>query len=281
MPPAEVVTAIAPPARQTKSAECAPTTSRRRLTSRPPAAGTVRRPSRGPRPRRTPRRAGGRPRARARPRPRGSPGCRSRWRSSCAPSVARTPSKTCSKVVLPLCGVLRQRSSRQPFCGEGDLLLDREVLRRELGMRDDDRLHSLLERPVDDREDVLAAEVSGGEDQPVARDRPEHRPRLREQRAVLRPHEHGLDRETEAAQLVLELGPERHLVAGLRLGPARRLCRRVDRRQPDDLRALARRDLDRKRVHPADRPVQRDRPDRTHARARARRRLCARSAVEV
>jgi hypothetical protein len=146
--------------------------------------------------------------------------------------------------------------------GEGDLLLDREVLGRELGVRDRDRPDALLECAVHDREDVLPAEVTCGEDHAVAGNRPEDRARLRQQRAVLVADRHRLDREPEAAQLVLELRPERHLVTGLRLGASGGLGGRVDRRQPDDPRALARRDLDRKWVHPADSPVQRDRPNR-------------------
>ena len=49
-----VVTAIAPPARQTKSAECAPITSSLRLTRLRPGVATARRSSRAPRPRRSP-----------------------------------------------------------------------------------------------------------------------------------------------------------------------------------------------------------------------------------
>src|SRR5581483_9973468 len=103
------------------------------------------------------------------------------------------------------------------FVRERDLLLDREVLRRKLRVRDDDRPHALLERAVDDGEDVLAAEVARREDQPVAGDRPQDGAGFREQLAVLAAHDHRLDREAEAAQLVLELRPERYLVARLRL----------------------------------------------------------------
>ena len=46
-------------------------------------------------------------------------------------------------------------------------------------MRDDDVSNALLERALDDREGVVTAEVSRREDQPVARDRPEHVARLR------------------------------------------------------------------------------------------------------
>ena len=224
MPPAEVVTAIAPPARQTKSAECAPTTSMRRLTSRPASRRdcptTISWISSSPNP--APSRWSAQSASPSSTS--GYPGCRSRWRESVRPSVARTPSKTCSKVVLPLCGVLRQRSSRQPFSARATCSSIERFCAGNSGC-----VTTIVSTPsssgaVDDREDVLAAEVPGGEDQPVARDRAEHRPRLREQRAVVAARPHGLDRETEAAQLVLELGPERHLrrPASARSGPPSR-----------------------------------------------------------
>ena len=64
----------------------------------------------------------------------------------------------------------------------------------------------------------------------------------------------------------------RHRVrrAAARCGLAR-LGGRVDGRHPDDARALARGDLDRERVHAADRPVQRQRPERRARRGTARR----------
>ena len=147
-------------------------------------------------------------------------------------------------------------------------------------MGHDDLVDAFLERAVDHGERVVPGEVSGGEDQVVPCDRAEHVARLRQEAAVGRRHVHGLDAEAELAELVLEAGPLRHLVAGLRLRTARRLRRRVDGRHPDDPRALARGDLDRERVHPADGPVERQRPDDLEAGDGAET-ICARSAVEV
>ena len=128
-------------------------------------------------------------------------------------------------------------------------------------MGDDDLGDAFLERTVDHRERVVPGEVSGRQDQIVPRDRAEHVAGLRQEATVGRRHVHRLDAETELAQLVLEAGPLRHLVARLRLRTARRLRRGVDGRHPHDARALAGRDLDRERVHPADCPVERQRPD--------------------
>ena len=100
--------------------------------------------------------------------------------------TARTPSKTCSHVVLPLNGVRQAALEQAAALGELDLILDREVLAGELRMRDDDLCDALLERPVDDRERVVAGEVARREDQPVARDRAEHVARLRQKLPVLR-----------------------------------------------------------------------------------------------
>ena len=166
--------------------------------------------------------------------------------------------------------------------GERDLVLDREVLARELGVRDDDVARRPPRTPRRRRRTCRR-----GRGAPVARISP--------WRAIARSTSRvsgssrpsasvtctGSMLEPEPAQLVLEARPQRHLVAGLRLRAAGRLGRRVDGRHPDDPRALARRDLDRERVHPADRLVQGDRPDRLARRARARETICARSAVDV
>mgnify|MGYP003693710549 CR=1 FL=1 len=192
-------------------------------------------------------------------------------------------SKTCSHVVLPLCGVVRQRSSRHAASGERDLVLDREVLAGELRVRDhDDLVDAFLERAVDDGEGVVAAEVSGGEDQTVPGDRAEHVAGLRQERppapVTVAPARLPSPR---LAELVLEAGPLRDLVARLRLRTARGLRRRVDGRHPDDACALAGGDLDRERVHPADGLVERDRPDRPATPGTTAETTCARSAVEV
>ena len=108
--------------------------------------------------------------------------------------------------------------------------------------------------------DLGAAEVPGREHEVVARDDLEH---LRE--PVLR-QLHRRARDAGRGELVLDLAPDR-LLRGL--GPVlARLVLGVDRRQPDDPRAFARRDLDRLRVQPADAGVERDRAERVDARHR-------------
>ena len=85
------------------------------------------------------------------------------------------------------------------------------------------------------------------------------------------------------AQVVLERGPHRHLVARLGLGAAGRLVHRVHRRHPHDARSLARGDLDGECVHPTDGPVEGDRAqhrdpgdDAPHDRGALRRRRVVR-----
>ena len=83
-------------------------------------------------------------------------------------------------------------------------------------------------------------------------------------------HVHRVDAQPEAPELVLEPRPLGNLVPVLRLGPAGRLRGRVDRRHPDDPRALARGDLDRESVHAADGPVEGQRADDPHLREERR-----------
>ena len=273
MPPPAVVTAIAPPARQTKSAECAPITSSRLAST----------PDQPPRPldhhrpdlvlARSPRRAARPPRSRARPRPADSPGCRSRWRRSCARSRPRArPSKTCSYVVLPLYGVVRQRSIRQPLSASATWSSIEKFWHVNSGCVITTVFTPAANAPsttanVSSRPRCAVARIRSWRAIVSSTSRVSGRSSPPSSRDLDR-----LDREAEPAQLVLELRPLRHLVAGLRLGAAGRLRRRVDRRHPDDARAFAGGDLDRERVHPADRPVQRDRPDRPHPGHGARRR---------
>jgi len=108
---------------------------------------------------------------------------------------------------------------------ERDLVLDREPLRRELRMRDDDVLDALLERRVDDGERVVAGEVRRREHQTVSRDGAQDVPRLGKQPPGVVGDVDRLDAEAEAAKLVLELRPLRHVVARLRLRAARGLRR--------------------------------------------------------
>ena len=80
-------------------------------------------------------------------------------------------------------------------------------------MRDHDLPHALLERRVDDGEDLVAREVAGGEHEAVPRDRAEHRPRLGQHGAVGVDDRHRLELEPRRAQLALQLHPDRHLRA--------------------------------------------------------------------
>ena len=177
-PPLDVATAIAPPARQTKSAECAPITSSFLLmrTRQPPrlphdhlahlvlveppveqAVGPEREPVLD-------------------------------GRIVRVSAVAREERALDADRPHAVEDVLPRRLAAEgsgqaaldeaATRGERPLVVDREVLTRELRVRDDDVRDALLERPVDDRERVVASEVARGEDQVVARDRPQHVSRL-------------------------------------------------------------------------------------------------------
>ena len=137
--------------------------------------------------------------------------------------------------------------------GELALLVDRNALRRIVRMRHDHVLDAGSERRVDGAVDLRAAEVSRREHDVVARDDVEH---LREA-AV---HQlHGLASHAGGDELLLNRPPHRLL---RRLGAVlARLVLGVDRRQPDDPRTAAGRDLDRLRVEPADARVERDRAE--------------------
>ena len=155
--------------------------------------------------------------------------------------------------------------------GKRDLVLDVEVGRGELGMRDDDVTDAHLARRVDDREDLVAGEMSGRQDETVAGDHSEHGEELRQQ--VSCGVEHGDRRrlETLVAKLGLDAHPQRRRRAfGVDAVACARLADGVHGRQPDDPRPLPRGDLDRERVEAADRRVQRQRPDDVHARHRPR-----------
>ena len=176
--------------------------------------------------------------------------------------------------VLPV-GLPAQRRAQAalqeaPALRESALIVEREVLTRELRVRDDDVRDALLERAVDDRERVVASEVARGEDQVVACDRPQHVSRLGQEPSVGIGDVHGVDAQSEAPKLVLEPRPLGNLVPVLRLGPPGRLRGRVDRRHPDDPGALARGDLDGEGVHAAHGPVEGQSADDLHLRDESR-----------
>ena len=108
--------------------------------------------------------------------------------------------------VLPgdLAGVGRREAALEQGAalGEVGLLLERQVLRRELGVGDDDVPHARGERGVDDREDLVAGEVAGGEHQLVAGRDLEDAAHGRQQLAVGVDHRHRLrlDRRLRAAE---------------------------------------------------------------------------------
>ena len=80
-----------------------------------------------------------------------------------------------------------------------------------------------LERRVDDREDLVAAEMAGREQHPVAGDHREHLAQLGQHGAVVVDDRHGRDLDPLLAQLELELDPHRHL--GARRAPRARATR--------------------------------------------------------
>jgi hypothetical protein len=104
--------------------------------------------------------------------------------------------------------------------------------------------------------------MSGGEHQAVLGDYLEHEARLGGQLAVLAQRRHGLALDPAPGELRLHLGPDREVGAGRLEREVVALGLGVGGGHPDDAGALARGDLDRERVHPPDRPVEDDRPER-------------------
>ena len=185
-----------------------------------------------------------------------------------------------------LAGVRRREAALEQGAARGErgLVVDRQALRREVGMRDHDLAHALLERRVDDGEDLVAREVAGREHEAVPRDRAEHGPRLGQHGAVGVDDRHRLELEARRAQLALQLHPDRDPRPRRELRLLAALVDGVDRREPDGARALARGDLDRDGVHPADGAVERDRPEHLDAgngRAHDRRALRGRGVVRL
>ncbi len=163
-----------------------------------------------------------------------------------------------SQVTLPVCGVVKQRSSRAPRSRERALVLDAEVLRRELGVGDHDVPHSCVDGGVDDGEDLIAREVAGGEDHPVAGDHRQYVTHRGEDAAVLVDDRDGLDLDALLPHLELELDPYGLLAGALALA---RLVDGIHRRHPHRPRTLSRRHLDRQRIDPSDGPVERERAE--------------------
>ncbi len=127
-------------------------------------------------------------------------------------------------------------------------------------MCDHDLGDALLERGVDDLEDLIAAEVTGRQHHPVPGDHRQHLARLGQDRPRLVDDGYGLDLDPLCAQLELEAHPHRHLRAGGSVALVG-LVDRVHRRHPHDPGAFTGSDLDRQRVHAPHRAVQRDRPE--------------------
>ena len=124
--------------------------------------------------------------------------------------------------MLPL-GLPAQRRAQAalqeaPALCESALIIEREVLTRELRVRDDDLRDSLLTRTVDDGERVVASEVARGENQVIACDRPQHVSRLGQEPSVGIGDVHRVHAQSEASKLVLESCPLGNLVPVLRLG---------------------------------------------------------------
>ena len=120
-----------------------------------------------------------------------------------------------------------------------------------------------LDRGVDEREDLVAAHVPGGQHEVVAGDRPRAR---RAASGSTAPSSSttgtGSAVTPSLAQLELEAHPDRDLAAGVGGEDLVLLVRRAPRSASTRPGALARGDLDRDRVEPADGAVERDRADR-------------------
>ena len=167
-----------------------------------------------------------------------------------------------SHEILPVWGVVKQRSSSAPRSTSSSGPRPGEVLGRELRMRDHDLAHALLERGVDDREDLVAAR--GGRSRTASRGG-QSSPAPRASAAA--PRRASSTTGTVAISIPCSRRssckphPYRDLRAGWGLALVG-LVDRVDGRHPNGPGSLARGDLDRERVHPADRAVDRDSSER-------------------
>ena len=126
--------------------------------------------------------------------------------------------------------------------------------------------------------------MTGREHEAVPGDRAEHGPRLGQHGAVGVDDRHRLELEARRAQLALQLHPDRDPRPRRELRLLAALVDGVDGREPDGARALARGDLDRDGVHPADGAVERDRTEHLDAgdrRAHDRRALRGRGVVRL
>jgi hypothetical protein len=126
---------------------------------------------------------------------------------------------------------------------------------------DDDAPDARLGGGVDDREDLVARQVAGGEHEVVAGDGRDHLVRLGYEGAAAVDDRHRRGHDPGLAQLELEAHPDRHLAVRVGREHLVLLVLGADGREPHDPRALARGDLDRHRVQPADGAVQRERAD--------------------
>ena len=127
-------------------------------------------------------------------------------------------------------------------------------------MRHDDVADAPFRGGFDEPEDLVPAEMTGTEDEAVARDDVEHLEGLGNQSSSVVDDRHGLAREAGLAERQLECDPDGNLLVPTCLQHLVLLVDSGDGREPHDTRALPRCDLHRERIQPADGTIERDRP---------------------
>jgi hypothetical protein len=123
---------------------------------------------------------------------------------------------------------------------------------------DDDPLDALPRGRLGDLEDLVRAEVAGGQHHVVPGDQLKHRGDVGADVPLVVEHLDGRRLDAVRLEVVLDRRPRRRYRAWRVKCAARPLIARVDGGEPHDPRAGTRRYLDGHRIHPADRAVERD-----------------------
>ena len=147
------------------------------------------------------------------------------------------------------------------------LLFAGQILRWEFGVGNQDLAHAHFLCTLHEGENLVASQVSGGQNHIVPADQFHADARLRNQIAALVDDAHTRRRDAHGGKFALNFGPERKLFVAAG-GQARRLIFGVNGRHPDELAAGAAGDLHGDRVKATYGMVQGDRAKRRDSRNR-------------